>query len=44
VVYTLEEVCEMLALILCADLILRSLEKRHTSILLRFTPRTAQPS
>ena len=44
VVYTLEEVCEMLALILCADLILRSLEKRHTSVLLRFTPRTAQPS
>lgn len=43
-IYTLEEVCEMLALILCADLILRSLEKRHTSVLLRFTPRTAQPS
>lgn len=43
-IYTLEEVCEMLALILCSDLILRSLEKRQTTVLLRITPRPGQAS
>lgn len=45
VIYTLEELCEMLALILCVHLTLRSLERRWTTVVLRLLPKAAdQPS
>lgn len=42
---TVEEVCEMLALILCAQVIMRSLERRSTTVVLRLLPKEAgQPA
>lgn len=44
-IYTVEEVCEMLALVLCSHVLLRSLERRITTMVLRLMPKDAvQPS
>lgn len=43
-IYTAEEVCELLALVLCADVLLRSLERRVTTMVLRLMPKDAVQS